>query len=271
MNNLTVETYTAGEAGILVNSHIVTTGDGVVLIDAGLLVSDARALADRITATGLPVLAAFVTHPHPDHFNGLPYVVSEDVPVYSTAAVAQVVKESADDKRAQWQPTYGDEWPDRHRVPDPAPAEGVAFGDLRVSLHDVGPAESHADSYLIVESGGERLAFVGDLAFDGVHSYTADGHSARWLTTLDRLVTDLAGLPLYPGHGAPGDVGLLARQQKYLRAYRDRVRELAAGADRLTDAQKQELTATMTHLLPDAPLAWLVAHGADAVAEELAA
>ena len=271
MNDLTVETYTAAESALFVNSHVVTTADGLLLVDATLLVSDARALADRLARTGKPVLAAFVTHPHPDHFNGLPYVIDEDVPVYATAAVAQVIKESAEDKRAQWQPTYGAEWPDRYRVPDRTPAGGtVDVGGLRVHLHDVGPAESHADSYLVVESGTARAAFIGDLAFDGVHSYTADGHSGQWLDVLDRLTGELAGLTLYPGHGAPGDVSLLARQQRYLRTYREKVRELAGGADRLTEEQKLELAGTMTGLLPDATLTWLIGHGADAVARELA-
>jgi glyoxylase-like metal-dependent hydrolase (beta-lactamase superfamily II) len=273
MNDLTVETYTAAEPGIFVNSYLVAAADGLVLVDAGLLVSDARALAERIAQSGKPVLAAFVTHPHPDHFNGLPYVVGDDVPVYATAAVAQVIKESADAKREQWQPTYGAEWPDRFRVPDRTLAGGgtVDVSDLRVHLHDVGPAESHADSYLVVESAQERVAFIGDLAFDGVHSYTADGHSGRWLDLLDRLAGELAGLTLYPGHGAPGDISLLTGQQRYLRTFRETVRRLADGAGRLTDTQKLELTETMTHLLPDASLSWLVGHGADAVAEELAA
>jgi glyoxylase-like metal-dependent hydrolase (beta-lactamase superfamily II) len=29
----------------------------------------------------------FVTHAHPDHFNGLPYLVGEDVPVYAAAMI----------------------------------------------------------------------------------------------------------------------------------------------------------------------------------------
>jgi glyoxylase-like metal-dependent hydrolase (beta-lactamase superfamily II) len=200
-------------------------------------------------------------------------VIGDDVPVYATAAVAQVIKESAEDKREQWQPTYGAEWPDRYRVPDRTLAGGgtVEVGGLRVHVHDVGPAESHADSYLVVESGADRVAFIGDLAFDGVHAYTADGHTGQWLDVLDRLTRELSGLTLYPGHGAPGDISVLIRQAHYLRAYRETVRGIAAGADRLTDAQKRELTETMTELLPDASLAWLVGHGADAVAEELAA
>jgi hypothetical protein len=140
-----------------------------------------------------------------------------------------------------------------------------------VRVHDLGAAESHADSYLLVGAGDHRAAFIGDLAFAGVHAYTADGHTASWLDALGRLAGELDGVPLYPGHGAAGGPALLDDQRRYLLAYREAVRTLAAGAPALTEAQKQELTRAMTGFLPGAPLGWLVALGADAVAAELAA
>src|SRR5579859_5238095 len=54
MTELKVHTYTAAEPGIFVNSYLLETADGVVLVDAGLLVSDARALAARIAALRKP-------------------------------------------------------------------------------------------------------------------------------------------------------------------------------------------------------------------------
>jgi glyoxylase-like metal-dependent hydrolase (beta-lactamase superfamily II) len=216
-----------------------------------------------------PLVGVFVTHAHPDHFNGLPVVAGDEVPVYAAADVADTITQIADAKRAQWQPVYGDEWPDRHRVPDHRLASGdvVELDGMRFTVHTVGPAESHADSYLTLDGH----AFIGDLAFNGIHPYTADGHTARWIAALDTLAGTLAGATLYPGHGAPGDVRMVAEQRRYLMMYRAAGGRLAAGAAALTDARREELTAVMTRFLPDAPLTWMIGLGADAVAAELAA
>jgi glyoxylase-like metal-dependent hydrolase (beta-lactamase superfamily II) len=273
MNDLTIHTYTAAEPGLFVNSYLLETTAGVVLIDASLLVSDAQALAARLTALHKPLLAAFVTHAHPDHFNGLPHVVGAHVPVYATPAVADTIAVVAEPKRDQWQPTYGQEWPDRYRVPD-HPLDGgstVEVGGLSIAVYEAGPAESHADSYLVVRSGSRQAAFIGDLAFEGVHSYTADGHTGAWLDQLTRLETDLAGLTLYPGHGGPATVALLADQRRYLLMYREAVRRLAAGRPELDDDARTKLTDLLGRYLPQARLSWMVGLGADAVAAELAA
>jgi len=264
-----IHTYTAAEAGLLVNSYLVEAADGVVLVDANLLQSDVHALAARLAALRKPLLGVFVTHAHPDHFNGLPVLADDEVPVYAAADVADTIARIAEAKREQWQPVYGAEWPDKHRVPDRRLSDGevVELGGLRFALHAIGAAESHADSYITLGD----VAFIGDLAFHGIHPYTADGHTGRWLVALDTLIDELAGVTLLPGHGTPGDVRMLADQRRYLMMYRETVLRLAAAASSLTAPQREELMAVMTRFLPDAPLSWMIGLGADAVAAELAA
>jgi len=278
--DLTIHTYTAAESGLFVNSYLLETPAGVVVVDTNLLVSDIAALKARLAALHKPLLGAFITHAHPDHFNGaLQLVRDREVPVYSTSAVARAIREVADAKRAQWSPVYGAEWPTGTYYPNTELRDGqqVTIDGLTITTSELGQGESHADSYLLVQpagGAGEPVAFTGDLAFHRTHPYTADGHTGAWLATLDRLAKELelSGVRrLLPGHGAPTGPGLLADQRRYLLFYREVVRRLAEGAPKLSDAAKTDLEATMGRFLPDTPLTWMIGLGADAVAAELAA
>ena len=107
-----IHTYRAAEPGLFVNSYLVEAEAGVVAVDTSLLVSDIEALRARMRALKKPLLAIMVTHPHPDHFNGVFGLVQDgEVPVYAAAGVARVIEEIAEAKREQWSPTYGAEWP----------------------------------------------------------------------------------------------------------------------------------------------------------------
>src|SRR5262245_11003169 len=273
---VTLHSYTAGDAGLFVNSYLVETGTGVVVVDTNLLNSDIAALESQVAAIRKPLQAVFVTHPHPDHFNGVFQLVRDrGVPVYATIGVAEVIRKIADAKRAQWSPVYGVEWPTDTAYPSVELADGqrIDIDELSITAHEVGPAESHADSYLLAEAdGGQPFAFIGDLAFHHTHPYTADGHSGAWLAALDTLATELGHMRLLlPGHGSPTGPEVFADQRRYLLFYREVIWRLADGAASLSEQAKAELEAELCRFLPDTPLTWMIQLGADAVASELAA
>jgi len=198
------------------------------------------------------------------------------LPAFNEAgSVGRVIEEIADTKRAQWSPVYGAEWPAETYYPNSLLADGaqVQFDELSFTVREVGPAESHADSYVVLTANeSATIAFTGDLAFHGTHPYTADGHSSAWLAALDVLGGELAGTgTLYPGHGNPAGPGLLADQRRYLLYYRELIRRLSGGEPQLSEAAKSELSTALQAFLPDAPLTWMIELGADAVAAELAA
>jgi glyoxylase-like metal-dependent hydrolase (beta-lactamase superfamily II) len=81
-----VHVFRSAESAFFVNSFIIETESGLVLVDTQFLTSSARHLCDAIRAHGKPLLAVFITHPHPDHFNGTAEIVHEwpGLPIYAT-------------------------------------------------------------------------------------------------------------------------------------------------------------------------------------------
>jgi glyoxylase-like metal-dependent hydrolase (beta-lactamase superfamily II) len=267
-----VHTYRSGETGLFVNSYLVEGAEGVVAIDAPLLLSDGRAFRARHEALKKPLLGVLVTHPHPDHYNTIGQLLAgEDVPVIAHADVDREIRAKDDAKRAQWGPMFGDEWPAGATFPNRTVAdeESVALGDLRFTAWDFGPCESESETVWLLGDGD--LAFVGDLAFDGTHSYLADGHTHAWLDAIDRAEEALAGVrTLYVGHGTPSPPAVLADQRRYLLMAREAIARAAEGRAQLSEDQANRVVSLMERYLPGAPLSWLVGAGASAVASELA-
>jgi glyoxylase-like metal-dependent hydrolase (beta-lactamase superfamily II) len=268
----TVHTYRSGETGLFVNSYLVEGADGVVAIDAPLLLSDGRAFRARLAALKKPLLGVLVTHPHPDHYNTITELVAgEDVPVIAHRDVDREIRAKDDAKRAQWGPMFGDEWPASATFPNRTVAdeETVALGDLRFTAWDFGPCESESESVWLLGDGD--VAFVGDLAFNGTHAYLADGHTDAWLLAIDRAEEALAGVrTLYVGHGPAALTAVFADQRRYLLMAREVIARAAGGRAELSDDETSQVESRMGRYLPDAPLGWLVGAGAPAVAAELA-
>jgi glyoxylase-like metal-dependent hydrolase (beta-lactamase superfamily II) len=268
----TVHSYRSGELGLFVNSYLVEGADGVVAVDAPLLLSDGRAFRARFEALGKPLLGVLVTHPHPDHYNTIGELLAgESVPVIAHGDVAREIREQDDAKRAQWGPMFGDEWPSSATFPNRlvGDEESVQLGDLRFTAWDFGPGESRSETVWLLGDG--ETAFTGDLAFNGTHSYLADGRTDAWLRALDRAEESLADVrTLYVGHGAPTETAAFAEQRRYLLMVREVIGRAAGGRPELSADEANRVASLMERYLPGAPLGWLVAAGASAVAAELA-
>jgi len=268
----TVHTYRSGETGLFVNSYLVEGADGVVAVDAPLLLSDGRAFRARLEALRKPLLGVLVTHPHPDHYNTITQLLAgEELPVIALPEVAHEVRARHAAKRAQWGPLFGDEWPAEPTFPNRelADEESVEFGDLRFTAWDFGACESECETVWLLGEG--EAAFVGDLLFNGTHAYLADGHSGPWLRALDRAAEAFAGVAtLYVGHGAPATPAAIADQRRYLLMVREAIARAAGGRGQVSEAEATAVTTLMDRFLPGAPLSWLIGAGASAVAAELA-
>lgn len=270
----TVHVHKSGEQGIFSNAYIIDTGNSLVVVDGTLTVSEARAFGARLKSMAKPLKAVLITHAHPDHVAGISeWLPSPDIPIYSVRSVEQLMRATEAPKRAQWGPVFKEEWVQKWTYPNRfvRDREAIQVAGISFRVHELGPGgDCDANTIWILETT-PTMAFVGDLIFNGMHSYLADGHTSEWLANLAKVKSLVTGArTIYPGHGDPGSLGLFDRQRAYLEEYRNGVSELAGGALALTPAQKDLLTERMNKYLGTERLSFLIALSSDAVAKELA-
>ncbi|MGE5661280.1 MAG: MBL fold metallo-hydrolase [Ignavibacteriales bacterium] len=278
-----IYTHMSGEKGIFVNGYLVETANGVVVIDSALTVSESMALKEELDSINKPLLAVLLTHPHPDHVAGMTYLVTPKtssssstpthIPIISLESVEGIMNATEETKRIQWTAIFKDEWISKWTYPNQniKDEEAVTFDGLTYRVHDLGPGgDSDANSIWILENE-PKVAFVGDLVFNGHHPYIADDHIFDWLKNLERARDLLANVTtIYPGHGESGSIELIDSQERYLLTYIDAVREFSGGNSTLTEEANTELTQRMEEFLPGGGLSFLIAQSADPVAKELA-
>jgi len=273
--DLTVHTHACGEGGIFVNAFVLETRASLVAVDATLTESESKAFAAEVGALGKPLEAVLITHAHPDHVAGITNLAAGRRPrIIATEACRDLMRALEEPKRKQWTPVFGDEWVQRWTHPDTVARSGdrFTFDGLTVSVLDLG-AGGDADSNAVwLVEGPVATAFLGDLVFNGPHSYIADGHLLAWLANLTRLEELCRSMEVvFPGHGPADRPGrLFAAQREYLLAFAAHVKELAEGRPSLTDAAKAELERRMKARAPEAGLGFLIGMSADPVARELA-
>ena len=272
----TIHTVTSGPETFLTNVFLVETAESLVAVDTMMTVSDARALRRRADVLGKPIKAVFITHGHPDHYNGTGELLKNlgEIPVIATANVDRAMRRTDDAKEIRWRPVFGEEWPKDRIFPNCLVSDGetVTFDGVPFAVRELGPGESLCDLYWAV-GNSSRAVFVGDVVFGGVHSFMNDGHTSDWLASLDILEKELSETDiLYTGHGNPGrPAGLISAQRRYLLHYREVVRRLSEGRAFLDAEKKTDLVRAMKEILPTDDLEGFIASGADAVATELSA
>jgi glyoxylase-like metal-dependent hydrolase (beta-lactamase superfamily II) len=269
MSSNLIHRFGATAGGTPVNAYIIEAPTGAIVIDSTLAVSSARALRAAVQALGKPLLGVVVTHAHPDHYGGLVELVRDvDVPAFSTEAVANVIRRDDPIKEQILRPMFGDEWAAERAFPDRVVTDGetVSLGGVRLSVTDLGPGESPADSVWRLDGDGRQL-FIGDLAYDRMHCFLADGFHQEWLANLERGRAEMPqGATLHPGHGEPCGLEVLDWQAGYINAFLDAVR---AADWNDADAASRAVVSRMREHLPAGELEFLMELSIDPVAEQL--
>lgn len=228
---LEVTPYAAAESNV--NSYVLSDRAGTLVIDATRSSAAARDVIALARAHGGAPSTLFITHGHPDHFLGMGEMKREIPALHIVVASAAIKQDIVD--FATWMDGQG--WLEGEPAMKPRSAahpDGFDYDQLEV-----------LDGSTLALPGGETLAvdtdfpateaahettlysaelgalFTGDLAYDHVHLWLGVGvtpeAAASWQAVTRRLEAKYpATTTIYPGHGAPTDVHVLADDRAYI-------------------------------------------------------
>lgn len=255
-SHITVHRYTTEGIGS-VNSYLVETPNGILLIDAQRVLSQGQAVVQAIEQLDKPLLAVLITHPHPDHVGGLAAVLAQypDVPVYASAGTLEELTTDSNGFLAATRAVAPNDTPDPYPLPDHILSEGdsLTIDGIEVVVDELGTGEAPGMTMYFLP--GQNQLFSGDLINYRMTSFLLEGRSSQWIEQLRTVAQTYSLSPptVYPGHGEPGPlIDRLRWQLGYLLIHRYLVAQhLDQGA--LSEADENAIAAEVRRFFPDHP------------------
>ncbi len=246
MKQLTANVF--AETGLRGSNHgIVTTSDGIVLIDGPFKPSDALRLKVAIARRG-PLRYILNTEPHGDHWTANAFF---DVPVVAHEGVRSRILATDLAEHVARVASFGPDEPPL--LSGYRPNAPVITFQRELTLH-VGnhtfrmvhmPGHTAFQAAVIVEEEG--VVFTSDNIFCKVHTWLQEANPDDWLHALDSLRA-LREDTFVPGHGPVCDKRYLDEQGAFIQEWVDYVRDgLKRG---LTKEQAVDALTAMTERYP---------------------
>ena len=236
-----LEHFSRRNGGDIVNTGIIDTPDGAIVIDSGPSLRYGKAQREAARQlTGHDVRQVYITHAHPDHFLGSQ--AYEDVPVEALAPTVRTIQRDGESLTQNLYLLVGGAMsgtvpraptalprPAIPSTPGTSPRQGdattVTFGGRRLKLIALA---GHTSADLAVFDERTGTLFTGDLVFFDRAPTTPNADLNVWLTALEQLQA-LPYKVLVPGHGpVVHDGSAIAQTRDYLQWVRDTLASAAA-------------------------------------------
>lgn len=205
--------------GFMNNPGFVVTEAGVVVIDAGSSVQVGRMVLEHIAEiTDKPVVAAFATHIHGDHWLGNQAIL-EIYPEAKMYAHPGLIEAANNGDAETWvnlmaSLTDGATEGTTGVVPELIANNGdtFEFGAYKLSIHHKGIAHTNTDIAILLNPG--NVLFTGDLIFNQRTGRMDDGSFLGLMGMLEFLES-LNPDVVVPGHGKTGKADMIAEASRF--------------------------------------------------------
>jgi len=197
-------------------STLISDDDGALLVDCLITEHEGRELAAWVKCHDRELRYVYITHPHADHFLGLPEILAE-FPEASPVALAESIPAMEEQISPGYMQVWGGFFPGQltGKPVAPAPLAGTSIpvGGSAATVIPVGTTDTGHSS--LVHVPGLSLVVSGDVVYNQTHMWlmgsTPDSR-ASWVRALD-AVAALEADTVIAGHRNPQAADDDARRQ----------------------------------------------------------
>ncbi len=219
------------------NAYIIESAKKIYVIDALRSSDDAKTLVKALRKIDKEVALIFITHGHPDHFQGLAelhksfsqtpiYVASELIKRDIIDYVNYASKNGFFDKRSELMPKSevhpnGFDYINLIQIYNGATIRLDRKNSLAIKVFEEPMEASHATS---LESKSLNALFTSDLVYNETFLWLGNGVDKKsvdnWIKELENLKANTnPATKVYPGHGKEGTTELFNKNIDYIRTF----------------------------------------------------
>jgi glyoxylase-like metal-dependent hydrolase (beta-lactamase superfamily II) len=187
-------------------STLIWDDGGGLLVDCLVTEEESRLLAEWVKARPCEPGYVYITHPHADHFLGLPQVLAafpEARPVALAESIPAMTEQISPGYMRVWSGFFPGQLTGKPVAPAPLPGTTIPFGNSAATLIPVGTTDAEHSS--VVHVPDLSLVVSGDVVYNQTHMWlrasTPDSR-ASWARALD-AVAALGAQTIIAGHRNP--------------------------------------------------------------------
>lgn len=241
--------FQADENGFRRTPVLLTGEKEAILLDGGFTLSDGRAVADAIKATGKTLTTIYVSCSDPDYYFGLRPVADAfpGAKIIAAGATVAAIKANVQAKLDVWSPQLKDNGPKVLAdvvIPEASDITSLEIEGNKIEIVTV--ADLKDRRYLWVPS--LEAVFGGVLISSGVHVWVADEPTVddrkKWIAALNEIASRKPNI-VVPSHqvaGAPDGLAAVEFTRAYLEAFNKEAEKAKSSV---------ELIAAMKRRYPD--------------------